>query len=431
MNEERKPTPEDRERKTEGADTGESAPFSSSVEYGPFRTGADAKGKKSGNAKKVAFFLSLAILLSATFGFAGMLLGKQLAEHGRGSDTVADGDGGSVNGGTGYPGGSTVVMQKGDADASTMDGSVTDVVESCAQTVVEIIITADGDDDIGGTLTGAGSGVMIATDDRGGTYIVTNNHVVEGNVSSIVVRTARGEQLSATLVGTDWRSDIAVLRVEKTGLPTAKWLDGSVSLKLGQSVIAIGNPLGMLGGSVSRGIISGMERTITVEGVPMTLLQIDAAINPGNSGGGLFDMCGQLVGIVNAKTVATNIEGIGFAIPADHAAAIVTELIENGYVKGRVDLGLELVGSATKYGIPIGSSDGAALPSEKIQSGDYLYSIRYADGTEVKITSLDQYRGVLARLKAGERVTARICHLYSFYGYRAYEVTLTAYEIKK
>lgn len=430
MNEEKDPRPEEKDGGEDhsriSSSFGKTDARNSSVEYGPSVSAmGDARKDKM---KKGVFFFSLALLLSALFGVAGMLVGEQLAARRIAFDGISLGEQG---GSSAHPGGNTVIMQKGDADASDLDGSLTDVVDACARTVVEIVITSKSDTDMDGVLLGAGSGVLIAPDDRGGTYIVTNNHVVEGNVTSIVVRTADGETLPATLVGTDWRSDIAVLRVAKAGLPTATWLDESVSLKLGQSVIAIGNPLGMLGGSVSRGIVSGIERTITVEGIPMTLLQIDAAINPGNSGGGLFDMCGQLVGIVNAKTVATNIEGIGFAIPSDHAARIVTELIENGYVKGRVDLGLELVGGVTKYGVSISSCMEDARPSEKILSGDYLYSVTLSDGTSVKITSLDAYRSVLARIKAGETVRARICRPYGFYSYHTYDVALTAFEITK
>ena len=365
--------------------------------------------------------MAIALLLSATCGLGGVLIGKRIVaangtNHPGGGNTLQN---------TPTSLGNTVIMQETDANAATLDGSFTAVVEKCAGSVVEIVTTPYSGDL--STKSSAGSGVIIGADDKGGTYIVTNNHVVEGNFAVITVRTADGEQCAAELVGTDWQSDIAVLRIEKKGLTKAIWAS-SENLKVGQGIIAIGNPLGSLGGSVSRGIISGIERTIAVEGVPMKLLQIDAAINPGNSGGGLFDMNGNLIGIVNAKTIATSIEGIGFAIPADYAKEMVTEICKNGYVSGRVDLGLNFTGSATAYGLIINSYDHTDELSTPINASDILYSLQTAEGKTVQITSLDAYRSVLVGLSAGDTVKAVILRSYGF-GYRQYEVTLTAYEL--
>lgn len=187
--------------------------------------------------------------------------------------------------------------------------------------------------------SGAGSGVIIAKEG----YIVTNHHVIDG-VDNIMVRLSNGKQFAARLVGTDEATDIAVLYIDPDGyeLTVAK-LGSSFDLVAGEDVVAIGNPLGSLGGTVTEGIISATERRINMEGNVMTLLQVSSPINPGNSGGGLFNMAGELVGVVNAKVSSEEIEGLGFAIPVDIAYQIICELIEYRYVRGRVSTGLTLV----------------------------------------------------------------------------------------
>ena len=268
--------------------------------------------------------------------------------------------------------------------------------------------------------------MIIAEDENGtGTYIVTNNHVIEGNFTVVTVRTVDGKEYTAEIVGSDWQSDIAVLRIEKTGLSKATWAK-SENLALGQSVFAIGNPLGSLGGSVSRGIISGVERTITVESVPMKLLQIDASINPGNSGGGLFDLNGNLVGIVNAKSVATDVEGIGFAIPSDYAKQMVKEICEKGYVADRVDLGFRFLGTVSVFPMYVGMGILDYKYSEEIenaiQANDVLLTLEFG-GNKVEVTSISVYRSIIAQLKEGDTVKAGIV------GDRYYEVTLTAHKV--
>ena len=184
---------------------------------------------------------------------------------------------------------------------------------------------------------GAGSGVVISEDG----YIVTNNHVISG-ASSIAVRLVDGREFPASLIATDARTDIAVIKISATGLTPAIFGDSS-SLVIGESALAVGNPLGELGGTVTGGIISALDREMIVDGETMTLLQTDAAVNPGNSGGGLFNMRAELIGIVNAKSGGLNIEGLGFAIPSDLAKSVISDLLMYGYVRGRVETGLELV----------------------------------------------------------------------------------------
>ena len=189
--------------------------------------------------------------------------------------------------------------------------------------------------------TGAGSGVILSAD---GT-IVTNDHVVEG-ATRITVTTVDGTEYEATLLGTDSKTDVAVLKVEATGL-TPVILGDSDALTVGEYTMVIGNPLGQLGGTVTDGIISALSRDVTINGETMKLLQTNAAINPGNSGGGMFNEKGELVGIVNAKSGntdgSTSIEGLGFAIPVNTVKKSVEELLEYGYVRGRPALGVSLV----------------------------------------------------------------------------------------
>ena len=185
-------------------------------------------------------------------------------------------------------------------------------------------------------MEGAGSGVILSEDG----YIVTNHHVIDG-ASTIKVRTNNGQTYEAALKGTDSKTDLAVLKIEATDLLPAKLADSS-AVRVGDFVIAIGNPLGELGGTVTDGIISAKDREITIDGQTMTLLQTSAAVNPGNSGGGLFDLDGKLVGVVNSKSSGSDIEGLAFAIPANTVQTITQELIQHGYVTGRPQLGISV-----------------------------------------------------------------------------------------
>lgn len=151
--------------------------------------------------------------------------------------------------------------------------------------------------------SGAGSGVIISDDG----YIITNNHVIEG-ATKITVRLTSGNEHVAELIGADAQADIAVIKINATNKLAYAVIGSSANLAVGEEVLAIGNPLGELGGSVTNGIISALDRELTIDGQTMRLLQTNAAINPGNSGGGLFDMQGKLIAIVNAKSSGTGIE---------------------------------------------------------------------------------------------------------------------------
>lgn len=186
---------------------------------------------------------------------------------------------------------------------------------------------------------GSGSGVMIAESEKY-TYIITCHHVIEGATNFEVIL-SDNSSYEGILIGGDNQTDIAVIAIEKTGLTLATFIDDSHNVGLASTVIAIGNPLGTLGGSVTVGVVSSTNRLIEMsDGTSKDLIQTDAAINSGNSGGGLFNINGQLIGIVNAKYSATGVEGLGFAIPANTAKSIAIGLMEKGYVEGRYNLGV-------------------------------------------------------------------------------------------
>ena len=221
----------------------------------------------------------------------------------------------------------------------------TKTVERVAKCVVEIETESASYGHIGQYVqTGAGSGVIISHNtDKSVYYIVTNHHVID-QAESILVRLSDGRELDAELIATDVLTDVALLAVQISDgseLSTAVFMNQASTLANGQDIFVIGNPLGALGGSVTKGIISKTERYVNVDGIAMRLLQIDASINPGNSGGALFDMSGTLIGIVNAKYVDEDVEGIGFAIPINTVREVVQQLAEKGYVSGRPGLGFE------------------------------------------------------------------------------------------
>ena len=181
----------------------------------------------------------------------------------------------------------------------------------------------------------SGSGVIISSDG----YIVTNNHVIEG-ANELVVILNTGDEYTAKLIGRDSNTDLAIIKIEADELVYAKMGESS-NLRVGDTAIAIGNPLGQeFAGTTTQGIISGLNRNVTIDNKELTLIQTDAAINPGNSGGALVNAYGELVGINTAKISSSTLEGLGFAIPIDEAKPVIKDLIDNGYVTGRPVIGI-------------------------------------------------------------------------------------------
>jgi len=190
---------------------------------------------------------------------------------------------------------------------------------------------------------GAGSGVIIREDG----YIITAYHVIE-DANKIKVTLKSGESYDAELVGSDSDNDTAIIKIDKAGLTPAIMGD-SDTLKVGQTAIAIGNPLGQLGGTVTTGIISALDREIDLGDTIMNLLQTNAAINPGNSGGALFNSKGELIGITIAKSTGSDVEGLGFAIPINDVKDIVNDILTYGYVKGKIQVGMNLLDVSNVY----------------------------------------------------------------------------------
>ena len=228
--------------------------------------------------------------------------------------------------------------------------------------------------------SGAGSGVVLTEDG----YIITCNHVVSG-ANNIKVSLNDGTEYTATVVGGDSTTDVAVLKIDATGLTPAT-IGDSDSLAVGQSVLAVGNPLGELGGTVTGGMISALNREVTIEDQTMSLIQMDASVSPGNSGGALFNASGDLIGIVNAKSSGDYAEGLGFAIPINTAYNVAMDLIQSGYVTGRPQLGISVItitdaATAARYGVTSAGiyisqvNPGSGAEKAGLQAGDRIVSV--------------------------------------------------------
>ena len=285
--------------------------------------------------------------------------------------------------------------------------AVSGVVNKVQDAVVVIQVAISQTDFLGRpvTSTSAGSGVIISDDG----YILTCHHVVE-DATKMQITLRNGNVYLATLVGSDEASDLAVLKIEAEEKLTYAVQGHSADLIAGEQVVAIGNPLGMLGGTVTVGYISATEREIAMsDGTKMTLLQTDAAINSGNSGGGLFNLAGELIGIVNSKYSASGVEGLAFAIPIDSAYPVQLDLMQYGYVRGVIDHGLTLLDVTSEnrmqynyyYGISeIGVYVVKSEYTTELQNSDRILTV---NGTEVKTTA--EVKDILSTCKVGDTVT--------------------------
>ena len=283
-------------------------------------------------------------------------------------------------------------------------------VNSCVGITVDIVST----NVFGQTVTGAaaGSGFVITEDG----YILTNYHVIDG-ANSIKVTFDNGKEYTATYVGGEEKNDIAVIKVDATGL-TPVVIGKSSDMLVGEQVTTIGNPLGELTFSESTGIISALDRSITMsDGRQMNLIQTDCAINSGNSGGPLFNSHGEVIGIVSAKyssgsnSSSASVEGLGFAIPMDDVASMVSDLVKNGYVTGKPIMGISVADvdeSVTSYGVPQGAIIRVVTPDlcgakAGLQAGDIVTKI---DNTDV--TSASDLTSAIGNYKPGDKVTLTI-----------------------
>ena len=366
------------------------------------------KKKKKFNGKRVARS-AVALVLAAAMGFAGGFVGAKFGGSGKvviqqvAPSSTADSASGSDNS----------ITAASSSGSSLTTEQVADLVSpSVVVITTEQVVYSQwswyGQNQVE---SGAGSGVIISSDG----YILTCAHVVDG-ASSITV-TIGDKDYTATLVGEDTTSDIAVIKIDADGLTPAT-VGNSDGLKVGQSVMAVGNPLGELGGTVTGGMISALNRSVTIQGSSsvntMSLIQMDASVSPGNSGGGLFNMNGELVGIVNAKSSSSDAEGLGFAIPINDAIKVAQELLENGYVTGRPYLGITYLAvedaqtaaqlGVNAYGVYVVEVVKGG-PAEKagLQAGDRIVSV---DGTE--IASKDDLGTLMQKHAAGDTLSITI-----------------------
>ena len=311
--------------------------------------------RKNGNIARSA----VALVLAAAMGFVGGFVGAQV----------------------GNTGGKVVIQQVAPSSTSSSDsGSASAVNTASGMTTAQVsemvspsvvVITTEqvvysqwswyGQSQVE---SGAGSGVVISSDG----YILTCAHVVSG-----------ASNITVTIGDTDYPATVG----------------NSDSLAVGESVLAVGNPLGELGGTVTSGIVSALNRSVTIQGTSstntMSLIQMDASVSPGNSGGGLFNMNGELIGLVNAKSSSSDAEGLGFAIPINDAIKVAQDLLENGYVSGRPYMGITYLAvtdaqtaaqlNVTAYGVyVVDVVQGGPADKAGLKTGDRIVSI---DGTEI------------------------------------------------
>ena len=367
-----------------------SSQFVTSQEEEPVKhkkTKKEKKDKKPVSRASIALLMVVSILFSAALGFGGGYVATMFYSNNNGL---------VVNKNQATANGTSVVT-----DANTT-GLTTAIVNQTADSVVEITTetVSTGSFFQQYISTGAGSGVIISTDG----FILTNNHVIDG-ANNIKVTLRDGTSYEAEVIGKDASLDIALLKVDAKNLTAATFGD-SDEIQVGDYAVVIGNPLGQLGGTVTDGIISALDRDVIIDSETMSLLQTNAAINPGNSGGGLFNSNGELIGIICAKASSdqTEVEGLGFAIPINDVLDILNDLQEYGYVQGKIDLGMTLtdVASSQVYqaGVYVsGVTKGSSADDAGFVKGDLITAINGK-----KVESVAEVKTILDDLSVGDTV---------------------------
>ena len=360
-------------------------------------TPVQPKKHHGGVGRVVALILSCAVI-SAACGFGGAILAQNGSRTGK--TTVQQSNRTAAN----------VSVKK--VDGQTLM-SPAEVYASTVNSVVSINCSAVSTNIFGQQTESASSGSgFIYTADG---YIVTNQHVV-ANASSINVTLYNGDTYPATLVGSDSDYDVAVLKIDAKDLP-AVTLGSSTDVNVGDTVMAIGNPLGELTFSMSQGIVSCVNRAINVEGTPFNMIQVDASINPGNSGGPLMNLYGEVVGIVSAKYSSyanTTVEGLGFAIPINDVQSIIKDIMENGSVGNKaymaITAGTMTQQMAAQYkinateGVFVYSvEDGGAGDKAGLKLGDVITKLN-----DTQITSMEDLSAAKKGFKAGDTVTLTV-----------------------
>lgn len=318
------------------------------------------------------------------------------------------------------PGGNNAVLHN-----APLSGNKTSGVTTVTENSRKVMETPDIVDKVGPAVVGVtnlktytsyfgestqdseGSGIVITSDG----YIATNYHVIDGS-TKIKVSLNTGDEYEAKVVGGDAQTDLAVVKIDAKNLTYAT-LGNSSELRVGEKAIAIGNPLGQeFAGTVTQGVISALNRSVTFEDKTLTLIQTDAAINPGNSGGALVNSYGEVIGINTAKISSNELEGLGFAIPIDEAKPIIEDLIKHGYVKGRPFIGVSgrsvTERDAQAYNLVVGVyvvSVSEYSPAEKsgLMIGDIIMEV---NGT--KVTTVDEINDVKNKFSPGKTITLKI-----------------------
>ncbi|MBR4000234.1 MAG: trypsin-like peptidase domain-containing protein, partial [Clostridia bacterium] len=378
------------------------------ISYTPSYKKEKKKNTKPVTRGGIAVLCVLMLILSAGAGFGGAMLASRVYPM---NSASADHTANSAVSNSSDP----VVIYKNVEDVATSTSTTSgenltfsQVAAMVKDSVVEIVTEFNNQSMWYQYVTqGAGSGVVISADG----HIITNAHVITNEstgaiADNIIVRLTDASEYTAEAIAYDADSDIAILKIEAEGLQPALCGD-SDSLAVGEDLVVVGNPLGELGGTVTNGIVSATQREIQMGGVTMSLIQTNAAVNPGNSGGGMFNMKGQLVGIVNAKSSGTGIEGLGFAIPINYALEISEQLLDYGYVRGKTMIGVafqDVSGSNFFFYYDIKSGVYVAELSEGynddvLEVGDRIIAV---NGKE--ITSSSDIKAVVSSCSVGDKI---------------------------
>lgn len=362
------------------------------------------KKKKTGMKKYVAAATAAAVLNMAILGgifYVGYNMGS-LKKSGIAKNSVVQ----SMNESKGASTSGAKNAVENGQELSTVE-----ISKKVGPAVVGITSQIQSGMSIFGTTTtseGSGSGIIISSDG----YIVTNNHVIDG-ATKVTVTLNTGSVYDAKIIGKDEKTDLAVIKIESKEDLTVAELGDSTALEVGEKAVAIGNPLGMeFFGSTTQGIISAVNRTITVENRTMNVIQTDAAINSGNSGGALVNSYGKVIGINAVKISSSSVEGMGFAIPISEAMPVISDLMQYGYVKGRPVIGISSR-DVTEYmsarqgwprGVQVMSvQQGSGAEVAGLEQGDIITK---ADGKEVKST--DELNKIKDSHKPGEFINVEV-----------------------
>ena len=368
-----------------------------------YREVIERKPEKS-SRKFIALVLALGLGLGTIFGY--------------GIDNFLPSPGSDVN---------NVYAAAVDNTKIVYSGTVSPVVpiaEKVSPSIVAISLKTRTRDFFGRIFEGQGTGSGIIIDKQG--HIVTNNHVVEG-ADDIIVILHDGKELEATLIGRDSQTDLAVIKVDSDNLTVAELGDSS-ALKVGELAVAIGSPMGTeYAGSVTAGIISGLNRTVSIGDDSIKLIQTDAAINPGNSGGALVNSEGKVIGINTIKFAETRVEGMGFAIPINEAKPIIEDLINNKKVL-RPFLGIQGITiskeEAEQYQLPQGVGVRVVIPGSGaeaagIRRGDIITKV-----DDKKVLTIEDLIAEIQKHKVGDSILVEVYNQGN--EYKTLRVKLTA-----